>query len=92
MPIASFEALHTGIEHRAAMERTFEQMKGTVMRKLKNEKISLMYDSYTGSLLTKASVEVDEDKLKEISIKPASRPTMGLPKQPGGMKALPPGK
>ena len=28
-------------EHRAAMERTFEQMKGTVMRKLKNEKIVL---------------------------------------------------
>ena len=67
-------------------------MKGTVMRKLKNEKISAMYDSYTGNLLTKASVEVDEGKLNDIKIKPAGRPTMGLPQQPGGMKAHPPGK
>ena len=82
-------------ERRAEMERTFEQMKGTVMRKLKNEKIASLYDSYTASLLTAATVEVDEAKLESVSVKQSSRPSMGLPQQPnrqGGLQVAPKGK
>lgn len=79
-------------ERRAEMERTFEQMKGTVMRKLKNEKVAELYDSYTASLLSAATVEVDEEKLNNVAIKQSSRPTMGLPQQQGGMQVTPKGK
>ncbi len=70
-------------EHRDAMERGFQQMKGSVLRKLKNEKLTTMYDEYTASLEVGAEVSKSPEKLSGIEITPTNRPSLTLP---GGVK------
>jgi parvulin-like peptidyl-prolyl isomerase len=83
---------------REAVERTFEQMKGAVLRKVKNEKLSTLHKDYTSKLRAAAEVTVDDTKLSAIEIKPSARPRMGLPMEGGGeggmdkLKGLTPGK
>ena len=74
-------------EKREAVPRTFQQMKGSVLRKLKNEKLSTMYDDYTDKLRTTAQVALEEEKLAGIEVKPAARPSLGLPE--GGLNLGP---
>ena len=66
-------------ERRAAQVRSFKTAQGTVMRKMKNAKISAHYENYTGELRSTASVNVDEEKLKAIEIKSSPRPSLGMP-------------
>ena len=54
------------------------------MRKMKNTKISEQYEQYTGALRSKASVNVDEEKLQAIEIKSSPRPSLGMPGMQGG--------
>lgn len=68
---------------RERVERTYQQMKGSVLRKVKNEKLSEMYETYTESLRGAASVEVKEDTLSGIEIKSARRAGPGPMQMPG---------
>ncbi len=59
---------------RDKVERTFQQMKGSVLRKLKNERLQEMYDQYVEGLKQGVSVEVDEAKLSSITVESSARP------------------
>ena len=59
---------------RDKVERTFQQMKGSVLRKLKNERLQEMYDQYVEGLRQGVSVEVDEAKLSSITVESSARP------------------
>lgn len=59
---------------RERVERTFQQMKGSVLRKVKNEKLKELYDKYVADLQATAKVDVDSAKLGAIEIAPSKRP------------------
>lgn len=48
---------------RDRVERTFQQMKGSVLRKVKNERLKTLYDDYVANLRTNAKIQIDQDKL-----------------------------
>ena len=73
-------------ERRDAMERGFQQMKGSVLRKLKNEKLTQMYEEYTTSLEVSAEITKSAEKLTEIEVPPTNRPSLTLPN--GGKKNI----
>jgi len=60
---------------REEVERTFQQMKGSVLRKVKNDKLKELYDSYVAKLKEGAKIEVDEAKLASIEVQGAKQPT-----------------
>jgi hypothetical protein len=60
---------------REEVERTFQQMKGSVLRKVKNDKLKELYDSYVAKLKTDAKIEIDEAKLATIEVQGAKQPT-----------------
>jgi parvulin-like peptidyl-prolyl isomerase len=69
---------------REKVERTFQQMKGSVLRKVKNDKMKELYDGYVGKVKTGANVTIDEAKLGAVEVKSSRRPfqpanAMGLP-------------
>ena len=68
-------------ERRDEQTRSFKTAQGTVMRKMKNEKISETYKSYTESLRTGATVNVETEKLNAVEVKSAPKPTL---RGPGG--------
>ncbi|MEZ4239456.1 MAG: peptidylprolyl isomerase [Myxococcota bacterium] len=53
---------------RAPVERTFEQMKGSVLRRLKNERYRELTDNYIKRLRAKYDVDVDENALAAVPI------------------------
>ena len=59
---------------REQLERTFQQMKGTVLRKAKNAKQDEAYKAYVEKLKTGATVAIDEAKLGAIEVKSQRRP------------------
>ncbi len=59
---------------RERVERTFAQMKGSVLRKVKNDKLKELYDKYVADLKTSAKVEIKTDKLTALEIKSVRRP------------------
>lgn len=59
---------------RERVERTFQQMKGSVLRKVKNEKLKEMYEKYVADLRTGAKITVDDAKLAETEVKVSKRP------------------
>lgn len=59
---------------REALERTFEQMKGSVQRKLKNDRFQAMTEEYIAGARAKYPVEIDEALLAEIAIE--ARPAL----------------
>lgn len=59
---------------REQLERTFQQMKGTVLRKAKNAKQEESYKSYVANLQKDAKVSIDDAKLGAIEIKSQRRP------------------
>jgi len=61
---------------REQVERTFQQMKGSVLRKVKNDKMKSLYDEYVAKVKQGADIKVDETKLGAIEIKSARRPMM----------------
>lgn len=63
------------------VERSFDQMKGTVLRKVKGERYKTLYNEYVLSLRGGAAISVDEEKVKSHSIeyvRPAGG--VGVPK------------
>ncbi|HJN73956.1 MAG TPA: peptidylprolyl isomerase [Myxococcota bacterium] len=61
---------------RERVERTFQQMKGSVLRKVKNDKLKEMYESYVASLKDGVSIQINEDKLAALDVKTAVRPSI----------------
>lgn len=53
---------------RERVERTFQQMKGSVLRKVKNERLKNLYEEYVEKLRTGADVQVNSDKLAAIEV------------------------
>ncbi len=70
---------------RDRVERTFEQMRGSVLRKVKSEKYRSLYESYVAGLKEKASIEVDRVRLEKHTID-AVRP-LHVGASPGRKKA-----
>ena len=58
---------------RDRVERTFDQMKGSVLRKLKNERYKEMTDSYIADIKQKYDVKIDEAVLDGIDLEAARR-------------------
>ena len=54
---------------REAVERTFEQMRGSVMRKLRTERYQELTERYIEGLRADAAVEIDDAALMAIEIK-----------------------
>ncbi len=61
---------------RAKVERTFQQMKGSVLRKVKNQKLKDLYDQYVAQLRQGSAIEVKEDRLAGIEVQHAARAAM----------------
>jgi peptidyl-prolyl cis-trans isomerase C len=59
---------------REQLERTFQQMKGTVLRKAKSAKQQELYDAYVANLKKDAKITTDDAKLGALEIKNARRP------------------
>jgi hypothetical protein len=67
-------------------------MKGSVLRKVKNDKLKELYDTYVAKLRTGADVKIDDAKVSAIEVQGAKQP-MGpsLNLSPtGGMRTPPP--
>ncbi len=63
---------------RERVERTFQQMKGSVLRKVKNDRLKELYEKYVSDLRTGAKVQINEDKLALVEVKSARRIGPGL--------------
>lgn len=59
---------------REAVERTFQQMKGSVLRQVKNEAMKARYDAYVADLMKGATVKVDDRAVNALEVTPL--PTM----------------
>lgn len=69
--------LVTVAARRERVERTFEQMKGSVLRKLKNEKYKELTDAYVAGVKGGFDVQVDESVLAGVDLDAARRARMG---------------
>ena len=73
---------------RERVERTYQQMKGSVLRKVKNEKLAEMYEQYTDNLLNKGEISVDEEQLSTTEVGSSRRAPAAL--SPDGAGLTPP--
>lgn len=71
---------------RERVERTFQQMKGSVLRKVKNDKLKELYDGYVAGLRQTADIKINQDKVALIEIKAARRPGPSLSMNPADME------
>ncbi len=69
--------LVTVASKRDRVERTFEQMKGSVLRKLKNERYKELTDAYVESVQKKFEVVIDDKALAAIDLEAARSQRMG---------------
>jgi len=75
-------------------ESTFQQVRGAVLRKLKNDRMTTLLESYVADLKNQTSVAVDEAKLESLEIeavrRPGGRDSLGpMLAPPGGRGGLP---
>lgn len=71
---------------RDKVERTFQQMKGSVLRKIKNDKLKSLYEGYVDELRKGATIATEDTKLDGIEVEPARAPKHpGMKMPPGGM-------
>ena len=63
--------------------RSFDKMKGSVLRKVKNERLKDNYDNYAANLRSGAQITVDEATLGKVEVKSAPKPSL---KMPNGMQ------
>ncbi len=64
---------------RERVERTFEQMRGSVLRKVKSDRYKSLYESYVGKLREGADISIDEAKLAAHKVEGPSRPAISAP-------------
>lgn len=73
------------INRRERLERTFEQMKGSVLRAAKNERLKGLYEEYTAALRASADIVVFPSVVSSVRIEPRSAPmelAPGMPDEP----------
>jgi len=69
---------------RERVERTFEQMRGSVLRKVKSERYKSLYDGFVDGLKGGANIDVkDEAYLTRAIESPAAPPAHGSSRKPG---------
>jgi len=73
---------------RERVERTFQQMKGSVLRKVKNERLKELYESYVAKQREGASISVNEEKLSVVEVKATRRIGPGLMLDPKDNPAI----
>lgn len=56
------------VNRRDAVERTYEQMKGSVMRMVKQQKFDELRDAYIEELKTKVKIVIDEEKVGAVDL------------------------
>ncbi len=73
---------------RERVERTFEQMRGSVQRKVKSSRYRQLFDDYVGALKNGADISIEESKVATHKVVPPSPPAAA-----GARRAepLPPG-
>ena len=54
---------------RERVERSFEQMKGSVLRKVKNDRYNNMYEEYVAKLKADYQIQVDNEALEQTQIR-----------------------
>ncbi|MCO4769213.1 MAG: peptidyl-prolyl cis-trans isomerase [Deltaproteobacteria bacterium] len=64
---------------RDRVERTFDQMRGSVLRKVKSDTYKSLYDGYVSELRAGATVEIDSAKLNAHEVSSPKRPTLSAP-------------
>jgi hypothetical protein len=62
---------------REAVERTFEQMRGSVLRKIRTERYQELTEKYVEGLRAQAASEIDDAALMAVEIK--ERPSLNIP-------------
>jgi len=80
-------------------ERSFQQVRGAVLRKLKNDRMTQLLDSYVADLKASTPVSIDESKLEGLKIENVRRlggrqglsPVLAPPGAPGGLPSIAPG-
>ena len=63
-------------------DRTFQQVRGAVLRKLKTDKMTELLDAYVATLQTQTSVSVDDSVLDAIAVELGQRPGSRLDAAP----------
>jgi parvulin-like peptidyl-prolyl isomerase len=81
----------TTVDHRPRVERSFEEAKSTVHRKLREERRKALAERYLEELRNEASIEVDEAKLVSIEVAPPGNPHAPVGQPPGVGDARDPG-
>ena len=64
---------------REAKDRSFTQMKGSVLRKIKNERVKEMYDTYTNGLRQGVEISIDDAKLQSVEVKSTGKQKLTMP-------------
>lgn len=64
---------------RERVERTFEQMRGSVLRKVKSDRYKSLYEGYVNKLKDGASISVDDAKLAAHEVEGPVRPSLSAP-------------
>jgi len=59
---------------RERVERTFEQMRGSVQRKVKSNRYRQLFDDYVGALKNGADISIDESKVSAHEVVPPAPP------------------
>jgi hypothetical protein len=67
---------------RERLERTFEQMRGSVLRRMKNERYDSLSSEYVDKLRADAQIEILEDALGNYTPIPNSRASMPIQQAP----------
>jgi parvulin-like peptidyl-prolyl isomerase len=62
------------VNKRDRIERDFKKMKGSVLRKVKTERLREMYDAYVLELEQRSEINVDENALSSIQVQGRARP------------------
>jgi parvulin-like peptidyl-prolyl isomerase len=81
----------TTVDHRPRVERSFEEAKSTVHRKLREERRKALAERYLEELRSKASIEVDEAKLVSVDVAQPVNPHAPVGQPPGVGDARTPG-
>jgi parvulin-like peptidyl-prolyl isomerase len=79
----------TVINRRERVERTFEQMKGSVLRKVKNEKYRALYDEFVASIREPSKIKRESKTLSDIEVKAPHRYSEPAPTPVDRMPTIP---
>lgn len=64
---------------RERIERTFDQMRGSVLRRMKNDKFEELSKQFVDKLRSAAKIEIDANAVAGYNPAPPARPTLALP-------------